>query len=43
MIIADQGEKLDGELAGLQNDQNVRVLYEPLDIHAFKREVEALA
>lgn len=43
MIIADQGEKLDGELARLQNDHNVRVLYEPLDIHAFKREVEALA
>lgn len=43
MIIADQGEKLDGELTRLQNDHNVRVLYEPLDIHAFKREVEALA
>jgi excisionase family DNA binding protein len=43
LIIADQGEKLDGELASIQNAHNVRVLYEPLDIHAFKREVEALS
>jgi excisionase family DNA binding protein len=43
MVIADEGQDITATLTGLKNDGNIRVLYEPLDIHQFKREVESIA
>jgi excisionase family DNA binding protein len=43
LIIADEGEKVEPEVLSIQQDGNIRVLYEPLDIHQFKREVESLS
>jgi excisionase family DNA binding protein len=43
LVIAEDGAKMDPTLSKWGSDGNIRVLYEPLDIHQFKREVENLA
>ncbi len=43
LIIADEGENIEGVLKTYKNERNISVLYEPLDIHQFKREVENLS
>jgi len=43
LIIAEEGEKIGKMLEPYKSDRNISVLFEPLDIHQFKREVENLA
>jgi len=43
LVIAEEGEDLTEITQPLKGVKNISVLYEPLDIHQFKREVEKLA
>jgi excisionase family DNA binding protein len=43
LVIANEGENVDDIIAANRDERNISVLYEPLDIHQFKREVENLA
>lgn len=43
LVIGTAGEKLDHVISTHKSDRKISVLYEPLDIHLFKREVENLA
>lgn len=43
LIIANEGENLDSLVQGYTNERGISVLYEPLDIHQFKREVENIS
>jgi excisionase family DNA binding protein len=40
LIIANEGENIDALVGTYTYDRDISVLYEPLDIHQFKREVE---
>jgi len=42
LVIAEEGEKLDGVVSKFAHEKKIRILSEPLDIHQFKREVENL-
>ena len=43
LIIANEGENIDNQVKSYTNDRGISVLYEPLDIHQFKREVENIS
>ena len=43
LIIANEGENLDSLVQSHTNERGISVLYEPLDIHQFKREVENIS
>lgn len=43
LIIGEEGDKLDSIISKYGDNRKISVLYEPLDIHQFKREVEALS
>jgi len=43
LIIGEEGDNLDQIITKYGNNRKISVLYEPLDIHQFKREVEALS
>lgn len=43
LVIGEEGENIDDIITKYQNDRKISVIYEPLDIHQFKREVENLS
>jgi len=43
LIIGEEGQNLDHIITKYRNDRKISVIYEPLDIHQFKREVENLS
>jgi len=43
LVIGEEGENIDNVIARYKNDRKISVIYEPLDIHQFKREVENLS
>jgi len=43
LIIANEGENIEGLIGSYRDKRSISVLHEPLDIHQFKREVENIA
>lgn len=43
LIIGNEGENIDSLVGNYKNERSISVLYEPLDIHQFKREVENIS
>ncbi|MFW6138815.1 MAG: helix-turn-helix domain-containing protein [Spirochaetota bacterium] len=43
LVIANEGDNLESTIKNFKKERKINVLYEPLDIHQFKREVENLS
>jgi excisionase family DNA binding protein len=43
LVIGNEGENIDSLVGKYKNERSISVLYEPLDIHQFKREVENIS
>ncbi len=42
LIIAEKGQKIDSIIARFKNERKISVLFEPIDIHQFKKKVDDL-
>ena len=43
LVIGNEGENIDSLVGKYKNERSISVLYEPLDIHQFKRDVENIS
>ena len=43
LVIANEGDNIDSLVGNYKKERSISVLYEPLDIHQFKREVENIS